>query len=231
MRVVSEAAEAGRVNPVALVQLDLSKAFDRVHRKYLSALLHYFGVGETIEGWVSICYRDNYTRLLVNGVPGAAINIEHSVKQGCPLSPALFALYLEPLCRSLLADDKIRGDVLGDAQTKALSYADDVALAYSSREEMTRALHHMQVFESFLVAELNWKKTLGAWLGDWDTKSDTFHRISLYCTVDSCLGVTLNLRASATNRWGGRVSLLGCKIFPWRQRHIGWVTRSYVWQE
>lgn len=105
MRVVSEAAEAGRVNPVALVQLDLSKAFDRVHRKCLSALLHYFGVGETIEEWVSICYRDNYTRLLVNGVPGAAINIEHSVKQGCPLSPALFSLYLEPLCRSLLADD------------------------------------------------------------------------------------------------------------------------------
>lgn len=110
-----------------------------------------------MEEWISICYRGTTVRLLVNGVPGAAINIDSSVKQKGPLSPVLFAFYLEVLCRPLLllADDKMRGVVFGDIQSKAPSYADDFAVVSSSHEEVTRAVQHVRVFESVSGAELN----------------------------------------------------------------------------
>ncbi|KAM7296912.1 hypothetical protein ISCGN_022067 [Ixodes scapularis] len=74
MRSVCEATAVGH-EPLAVIQLDLRQAFDRVSHKFLHAALKHFGVGEELRGWIALCYRDISTRLLINGDRGAPIRI------------------------------------------------------------------------------------------------------------------------------------------------------------
>ena len=87
---------------IALVQVDLSKAFDRVSHSFLFQLLSHVNIGDTILSGVQLCYKSGSTRIITNNTLSAPIEIKSSVRQGCPLSPLLFALYLEPLCLSIL---------------------------------------------------------------------------------------------------------------------------------
>lgn len=77
---------------VAIVQLDLSKAFDRVSHSFLFKLLSHANVGTMLLEGIRLCYKNSSTRLIVNNSLSDSIHIKSSVRQGCPLSP-LFLLY------------------------------------------------------------------------------------------------------------------------------------------
>ncbi|KAM7282189.1 hypothetical protein ISCGN_002339 [Ixodes scapularis] len=165
MRTVCEATAEGH-QPLAVMQLDLRQAFDRVSHKFLLAALDHFGVGERLREWIALCYREIGTRLLINGVKGARIPIGRSVRQGCPLSPILFALQLEPLCRAISEDQSISGLQLGDGKdVSVLAFADDVAIICSSKKQVEAVLQHVDVYTAASGAEINQEKSMGAWLG------------------------------------------------------------------
>lgn len=228
MRIIAEAAETGQGSPIAVMKIDFSKAFDRVDRDYLFALLRHIGVGEKMEQLLNICYADTSMNLLIDGTTSRTIKIERSVRQGCPLSPMLFALYLEPLCRSLLTNPTITGFRLGETETKVIAYADDVAVLCSSQEQVELVLGELRLFAGFSGAVLNQRKSQGSWLGEWRSKPRLFQGMTWAEDVDGYLGIDLNLREPATCRWTRRVAILGSKLFPWRQRHIPLTTRSYI---
>ncbi|KAM7282122.1 hypothetical protein ISCGN_002272 [Ixodes scapularis] len=83
---------------------------------FLQAVLRGCGVGDTMCDWVALCYRNISTRLLANGERGSSIGIGRSVRQGCPLSPIVFALQLEPMCQAINRDEAIGGLQLGRFQ-------------------------------------------------------------------------------------------------------------------
>lgn len=70
---------------MAVLQLDMSQAFNRVSQEFLEAVLKRCGVEDVIFDWVAPCYGD-ITRLLVNCETGKPIQIERFVQQGCLLS-------------------------------------------------------------------------------------------------------------------------------------------------
>ncbi|KAM7310795.1 hypothetical protein ISCGN_007703 [Ixodes scapularis] len=132
MRAIGEATAEGQ-QPLAVLQLDLWQAFDRVSHRFLLAALDRFGVGEELREWIALCYRDISTRLLINGQRGGPISIGRSVRQGCPLSPILFALQLEPLCRAVNANPSISSLRLGDEDVRVLAFADDASFICLSK--------------------------------------------------------------------------------------------------
>lgn len=75
---------------------------------FIFSLLEAFGNSSRLLRYVKLCYSDIYTRLLVNGNKTAPIAVSRSVRQSCPLSPILFALYLEFRCRTIINDAYIR---------------------------------------------------------------------------------------------------------------------------
>lgn len=79
-------------NRVAVLQIDLEKAFDRVNHDILFSILNHVGVGSIIFNGVMMAYKGCSTRLLINRSLSEPIHINSSVRQGCPLSPLLFAL-------------------------------------------------------------------------------------------------------------------------------------------
>lgn len=94
---------------VAMLQIDLAKAFDMVPHSVLFLLINYVGLGSIICKGIKMAYQSSCTNLIVNGELSQRIQVLSSVRQGCPLSPLLFALFLEPLCRKIVNSTEIRG--------------------------------------------------------------------------------------------------------------------------
>lgn len=92
-----------------MLQIDLEKAFDRVPHEVLLCILDHVNLGKIISEGVAMAYRDCSTRLIVNEAVGERTQVKRSVRQGCPLSPLLFCLYIESFCLSVIENDCVCG--------------------------------------------------------------------------------------------------------------------------
>lgn len=75
-----------------VLSLDAEKAFDRVEWPYLFNTLHKFGLGETFIRWINLLYKNTLSAVLTNGLRSPNFQTQRGTKQGCALSPLLFAL-------------------------------------------------------------------------------------------------------------------------------------------
>jgi ribonuclease HI len=82
---------------------DLKKAFNSVPHRALISLLGKIGFHHTVVHMVSLLYEDALEAPLVNGFASAAHPISRGVRQGCPLSPTLFSIYIDPIVRLIAA--------------------------------------------------------------------------------------------------------------------------------
>ena len=78
-----------------LVACDFSKAFDKINRTYLFALLEQIGLHPSTLGLVKAMYHHTDAFLDINGSLSPVIDMTNGVRQGCPLSSLLFLLGIE----------------------------------------------------------------------------------------------------------------------------------------
>lgn len=81
--------------------MEAEKAFDRVSWEYLFLVLERFGFTEKSINSIKTLYSAPTARIRINGRLTDRIKLESSTRQGCPLSSALFALYMEPLAQAI----------------------------------------------------------------------------------------------------------------------------------
>ena len=84
-----------------LIILDQPKAFDRVDRQFLATVLETAEFEPEFRRWISMMYHNPQAVVQVNGRRSRAFVIERLIRQGCPLSPLLYVLALEPQLRRL----------------------------------------------------------------------------------------------------------------------------------
>ncbi|CAI9557672.1 unnamed protein product, partial [Staurois parvus] len=91
-----------------LLALDQAKAFDRVNHEYLWLLLGRYGLKGRFIDWHKTLYRGAESFPLVNGWVGS-FEVGSGVRQGCPLSPLLYAFTNRPLCKKARGCIIVRG--------------------------------------------------------------------------------------------------------------------------
>ncbi len=98
-----------------LLSLDAEKAFDRVEWDFLY-VLETFGFGSKFRHWVKVLYTSPVAAVRTNNNLSPFFSLQHGTRQGCPLSPRLFALVIEPLAVALRERSNIKGIHRGDIE-------------------------------------------------------------------------------------------------------------------
>lgn len=83
-----------------IVSLDTEKAFDRVEWTYLFATMQRFGFSPSFVSWVRLLYSSPSASVCSNNVHSSYFRLQRGTQQGCPLSPLLFVIAIEPLAIS-----------------------------------------------------------------------------------------------------------------------------------
>ena len=169
IREVLEGIEDG--TKAALISLDQSKAFDRVDHQFLATVLETAGFKPEFRRWISMMYHNPQAVVQVNGRRSRVFAVERSVRQGCPLSPLLYVLALEPLLRRLrdrTTNPALRGvPFAGPLTARVSAFADDITVFVSRRLDIKAVKKAVSEYERIAGAKVNFDKSEGLRLGAW----------------------------------------------------------------
>ena len=111
---------------VHLAFLDVSKAYDTVDRSILWQKLGKMGFGGKFLKSLQALYSGDCVECIVNGSPSRPVYLRRGLRQGCSLSPLLFALYISDVGSDLTRSSV--GFEVGNLVLSGLLFADDIVL-------------------------------------------------------------------------------------------------------
>jgi ribonuclease HI len=135
-------------NPAFILLLDTKKAFDTIDHDYLFALIDKINMPTWIQNTITALFHDVNVFPVLDGPPTVSIQIHRGVKQGCPLSPLLFALAYDPLLSLLSA-----------ASCDPKAFADDLGIPADDMDTLLTAMPIIDAFSTVSGLGLNIEKT------------------------------------------------------------------------
>lgn len=116
--------------PTVFLSLDFAKAYNSVRWDFLKACLKRYGFGDNFIRWVNILLQDAGARIIVNGELTEWVSISRSVRQGCPLAPALYVILTDFFIHRIKEEPRVKGVTdPGGKECKISGQADDMLLA------------------------------------------------------------------------------------------------------
>ena len=111
---------------LSLLFVDLKKAFDKVPHDLLWEKLSKMGLHHRFITVLKSLYHNSYVEVYVNGLKTKKVWIRSGVKQGCPLSPLLWALFICDIGQFL--EKSKTGTLIYGVIISALFFVDDLVL-------------------------------------------------------------------------------------------------------
>ena len=146
--------------PEVIVSLDAEKAFDRVEWSFLFFVLQKFGFPLEFISWIKLLYANPVASVHTNGLQSATFPLYRGTRQGCPLSPLLFAIAIEPLAIWLRQEGGFEGITRARTVHKLSLYADDLLLYMSNpAASLPVVLNILDKFGSYSGYKLNLHKS------------------------------------------------------------------------
>jgi hypothetical protein len=137
--------------------VDMKKAFDNVNRDCLWYKVKKIGVHGNMLNAIQSLYEGVHCAVRVNGLLTPWFKVPNGVKQGCMMSPTLFALYIDDLARDIKSLNC--GINIDDTMVSILLYADDIVLLAPTEEKLQCMLDKMHEWCRKWRLELNKEKT------------------------------------------------------------------------
>lgn len=175
----------------------------------------------------------------MNGSVSDIFPLGRGTRQGCPLSPLLFALALEPLAEAIRTNPGICGVTMLDTEYRISLYADDVLLFVTKPEtSIPTLISIINQFGLFSGYKINYDKSEAMPLGDggrWDTpvnfpfrwSTTGFTYLGIRVSADTTELYKLNFKAIVASvkndldrwfdlplSWMGRISLIKMHVLP-----------------
>ncbi len=216
--------------PLAIINLDQTKAFDRVSHDFMFNALKAYGFGPDFLSWVELLYNDVSSSILVNGYISNPFPITRSVRQGCSLSPLLYALCIEPLAIRIRACNNICGLHLpGSTDTvKIIQFADDNSILCTDYMSIYNVFSVMDNFCHASGAMLNLGKCVGLWLGKWRNNTDNLCNISWTNDATRIVGFLFRSNNYVNSNWDPVLDKFKSVLSDWKHRNLSFKGKAII---
>lgn len=138
---------------MAVAWLDLANAFSSVPHSSIIRALTGHGVPSKATSIIKAMYDNARTRIRTLTGLTDPITMKAGVKQGCPLSPAIFNLTLEVVLRVLERSGE--GFVVGENRIPSLAYADDIVIMAETAVGLTNQLQAAELAAKMIGISFN----------------------------------------------------------------------------
>ncbi|RQM29192.1 hypothetical protein B5M09_010620 [Aphanomyces astaci] len=145
------------VTSAGAVLLDFAKAFDSVLWEVLDEVLRHFNFGPTFRAWIKTFYNNTLIYILINGKPLDPFELGAGVRQGDPLSPGLFVLFIEPMLNYIRFH--LPGITIDRTKHATIAFADDCTGILADLNDTPRFLDLVEDFCKATGMRLNRRKT------------------------------------------------------------------------
>lgn len=227
--------------PGFFLSLDAEKAFDRLAWDYLQSVLQSLGLGERLQQFIMSLYKHPTARIRANGLLSNAFPIKNGTRQGCPLSPILFVLTLEPLLNFIRANPNIKGISTTNKQYKIAAFADDILLFLTEPHiTLPNLLQDLKSFQHISNFKINFDKSHALNISlspeqvkscvlnfpfSWNKHSITYLGIQLPTNLENLYAANFkpllnNIKADLDKwdrsnfSWFGRIAILKMNVLP-----------------
>jgi len=150
----------GLSSPAAVLSLDAMKAFDHLEWPFLWSVLEFMGVGLPFINMIKVLYKNPTAVALTGKTSLSPFAISRGSRQGCPLSPLLFALSLEPLAQAIRVSPTISPISIRGTHHHVSLYADDVLLYFNNPVQcIPHVLSTFDLYGKLSGFKINWQKS------------------------------------------------------------------------
>ncbi|KAH7961180.1 hypothetical protein HPB52_005185 [Rhipicephalus sanguineus] len=149
-----------------LCSFDQEKAFDVISHRYLFKVLREAGFSGQFISMVRALYSRPSSAVVIQDRISEPFDVGRGVRQGDPLSPALYVLAFEPLLQRLSSDNSIGRFPLppGSPPVALFAYADDLSIVVPDEATVCTVLDVMEGYCSASGARINRSKSVVMYL-------------------------------------------------------------------
>lgn len=145
----------------AVASLDIEKAFDTVEWPFLWEALRRMGFPLLFIKRLQVIYKCPTSLVRLGGGLSVPFRLFRGTRQGCPLSPALFALAIELVAEALNSSPHIKGLRVGLLEERVALYSDDMLLFLNDAgPSLQGALTVLDAFTVVTGLKVIWSKSL-----------------------------------------------------------------------
>ncbi|KAL3685916.1 hypothetical protein R1sor_003938 [Riccia sorocarpa] len=218
--------------PAIFCKLDFEKAFDRVQHSFLWETMQKLNFCPKFLQIAHMLVTNGRAKVSINGRFTPSFKLQRGVRQGCHVSPLLFAISTQPLMR-LLREGERQGTIKGVQIPRGKPilhklFADDSGICISATEANFRALTRIvNCFERVSGAKLNLAKSViipmvldrsTPWLSSTGCKIVSRQEVKyLGCLVGNDVGEA-SLQRDLVDKFG-------CKFTHWTIRFLTWPSK------
>lgn len=206
--------------PKYMILLDQEKAFDRVSREYLHAVIEKFNFPPKIKNAVKALYAVTTANISINGQLSTAVPLKSGVRQGCPLSPTLFALCIEPLGNLIRTNQNYTGISIPGVNSYNISkFADDTVFFVNDQRDHDIVRDYIRTYELGTAAKANVSKTeilpIGPNTHEVENPLQTDIKILDHRTDVRFLGVNIGNNVNLDAIWDDKIERLATSLKLW----------------
>ena len=152
--------------PGLLLSIDFQQAFDSISWKFIHKVLDYFNFGPSIKRWIKLFQTGVESSILQNGFMSDFFQLKRGCRQGDPISPYIFILYVEVLGMMIRKSSDVKGIKINGTEFKLSQYADGTQMFLDGSESSLRsALIILKQFYLMSGLNINLDKTKALWIG------------------------------------------------------------------
>ena len=158
MQALLEMAEQ-KNEKIGIMSIDFQKAFDTLSHQLIMQIMKKLRLGPIMAGFVELLYNNIHSKIEINGKNTQKIQIKRGIRQGCPLSMALFILCTDVFTRKIIQNELIKGITFQKINFKIAQFADDTTFGFHNECDIKHIMTELEDFEKISGLKINPEKT------------------------------------------------------------------------